>query len=266
MLKSIRRFAGRRWREVRTFLRTVSKTPPATQIAIGAVLFLLLFLTINWTYHAITKPTEVFFPLDRSLDKSVAETWRAYGPLFRKHATVIITPELLAALAQVEGNGNPLARTYWRWKFSWNPLEWYGPASSAVGLFQMTDGTFRTAKRYCIHDHIVAETGPWHVWNSCWFNSLYTRVLPGHAIEMTSALLDRHVAGAISERPRTSLRQKQDLAAVIHLCGAKAGRSFVNRRFRLTPHQRCGSHDVKTYLTRVELMKQQLAKLNTPGE
>jgi len=37
-----------------------------------------------------------------------------YGPLFRRHSTVVITPELLAALAQVEGAGNPVARTYWR--------------------------------------------------------------------------------------------------------------------------------------------------------
>ena len=29
-----------------------------------------------------------------------------------------MTPELLAALAQVEGSGNPVARTYWRWSWS----------------------------------------------------------------------------------------------------------------------------------------------------
>lgn len=231
-----------------------------------AVLLLVLFLTVNWIYHTITKPTEIFFPLDKSLDKSVARTWQDYGPLFREHATVVITPELLAALAQVEGNGNPLARTYWRRQFSWNPLEWYQPASSAVGMFQITDGTFHAAKRYCIHDHRVAEDGPWHDRHSCWLNSLYTRVIPSHAIEMTAAFLDRRVAEAIGERRQATLRQKQDLAAVVHLCGARAGHDFVIRRFRLTPHQRCGRHDVRTYLTRVEFMKQQFAKLNVGSE
>ena len=70
-----------------------------------------------------------------------------------------ITPELLAALAQVESSGNPVARTYWRWRFSWNPFELYQPASSAVGMFQITAGTFAEARRYCIHDHVVVEEG-----------------------------------------------------------------------------------------------------------
>lgn len=262
----MRRLVHQLVREVRTFLRAISKTPPATRIALGAAVFLLLFLTVNWTYHAITKPTEVFFPLDTSLDKSVAETWKDYGPLFREHATAVITADLLAALAQVEGSGNPLARTYWHWQFSWNPFKWYEPASSAVGMFQMTDGTFHAAQRYCIHDHVVAEDGPWQAWRSCWFNGLYTRVLPSHAIEMTAALLDRHVAITIGKQQQATFRQKQELAAVINLCGARTGRDFAVRRFRLTPHQRCGSHDARTYLTRVALMQQQFVKLNAGGK
>jgi hypothetical protein len=122
----------------------------------------------------------------------------------------------------VEGSGNPMARTYWRWRLSWNPFEVYRPASSAVGMFQITDGTFAEARRYCIHDHIVVEDGPWHDPRSCWFNALYTRVVPGHAVEMTAALLDRTVARTL-ERNRiatASLQQRQDLAAVIHLCGS----------------------------------------------
>jgi hypothetical protein len=230
---------------------------------LGAVLLLVLWLAVNWLYHAIHKPTEVFFPLENALDKSLAGTWREYGPLFRDHATAVISPELLAALAQVEGSGNPVARTYWRWRPSWNPLELYQPASSAVGMFQITDGTFQIAKRLCIHDHVVVEDGPWHDLTSCWFNSLYTRVLPSHAIEMTAALLDRQVANAIASRSRATatLRQKQDLAAVIHLCGAGAGHDFARRGFRPTFRQRCGDHDVGAYLARVNAMKQQFAHL-----
>ena len=73
---------------------------------------------VNLVYHVIRKPTELFFFVGNSLDKEPAEMWRQYGPLFRKHSTATITPELLAALAQVESSGNPVARTYWRWRWS----------------------------------------------------------------------------------------------------------------------------------------------------
>lgn len=232
---------------------------------VATTLLFVVFLSLNWVYHAMAKPSEVLFPLDQSLDKSLAQSWKEYGPLFREHATPAITPELLAALAQAEGNGNPVARTYWRWQWSWNPFTWYQPASSAVGMLQMTDGTFQTAKRYCIHDHRVVEDGPWHDRSSCWFNSLYTRIIPSHAIEMTAALLDRSVAREVATQPRASAKAQHDLAAVIHLCGSKAGHDFALHRFRLKPHQRCGDHDVRTYLTRVGLLKQQFIKLNTAG-
>ena len=230
-----------------------------------STLLLCLLLGANWAYQTFHKPTEILFPLDQSLNKRPVETWRQYESLFREHATATITPEFLAALAQVEGGGNPLARTYWRWQLTWNPLKWYQPASSAVGMYQITDGTFREAARYCIHDHVVVEEGPWHDLQSCWFNVFYTRLLPSHAIELTASLLDRQVAQAIeSQRPNSvTLEQKQNLAAVIHLCGFGAGRTYAARRFRLTLHQRCGDHDVKAYLARIKALQHKFAKLST---
>jgi hypothetical protein len=264
---TIRRFVRARWRTFRAVMKAVLASPPTVRVVVILATIFLFWLGINWTYHAFTKPTEVLFPLDHSLNKSPAETWKQYGSFFRKHATSVITPELLAALAQAEGGGNPVARTYWRWHLTWNPLELYQPASSAVGMYQITDGTFQEATRYCIHDHTVVEDGPWHDPNSCWFNSLYTRVLPSHAIQLTSALLDRRVASAVGSRRINTvmLRQKQDLAAVIHLCGAGAGHAYVARGFRLSPHQRCGDHDARNYLTRVNAMKHQFARLAAAG-
>src|SRR5437867_2033786 len=170
--KSVRRVI-RLW--LRAFRKTVATSPPAAQVLVAAVVILFVWLTVNWVYQTINKPTEVFFPLDNTLYKSPSETWRQYGSLFRKHSTAVITPELLAALAQVEGGGNPVARTYWRWRLTWNPLELYQPASSAVGMYQITDGTFQEATRYCIHDHRVVEEGSWRDPNSCWSNRLYSR-------------------------------------------------------------------------------------------
>lgn len=256
------RFIRRRSRDLRLFLRALSKAHPVLRFTISALLLALLLLGINWIYHAFSKPTEALFPLEDTLDKSPRETWREYGSLFLKHSTAIVTPELLAALAQAEGAGNPVARTYWRWRFSWNPLEWYQPASSAVGMLQITDSAFEEGKRYCIHDHVVVEEGPWHDVRSCWFNNLYTRVLPSHAIELTAVLLDRQITRTIRNR-RVSLAQKQNLASVIHLCGAGAGREYARRGFHLTPHQRCGDHDVRTYMAKINLLKQQFARLAT---
>ncbi len=266
-LSSLGRFLGLRWGELRSFLRALGKTHPVQRLLVSVTLLCFLWLTVNWIYHAINKPTEVLFPLEDALDKNPTATWQEYGSLFREHSTAIITPELLAALAQVEGAGNPVARTYWRWRFSWNPFEWYRPASSAVGMFQMTDGTFRDAKRYCIHNHVVVEDGPWNDVRSCWFNSLYTRVLPSHAIELTAALLDRNVASAIGPRRTASgtRQQKQDLAALIHLCGAGAGHAFAARGFRLSPHQKCGDHNAGSYLARVNGLTLQFARLATGG-
>jgi hypothetical protein len=258
--KSLRRFI-RLW--FRAFRKTVAAYPLPVRYLVSGVIILLVWAGVNWMYQAINKPTEVFFALDDTLDKSPPETWRQYGSLFREHSTSVITPDLLAALAQVEGGGNPVARTYWRWRLTRNPLGLYQPASSAVGMYQITDGTFREAKRYCIHDHVVIQDGPWQDMKSCWFNSLYSRVVPSHAIELTAALLDRNVASALAHQrfaPAT-FKQKQDLAAVIHLCGAAAGNAYAAHGFRLTRNQRCGDHDVSNYLVRVNGMKHQFARL-----
>ena len=258
---SVWRFLRWRWREVRAFLRALWASHPAISLPVAAVLIFVCWLAVNWLYHTLHKPTELLFPLDNALDKNLAETWREYGPLFREHATAVITPELLAALAYVEGSGNPLARTYWRWRTSWNPFDWYQPASSAVGMYQITSGTFQAAKHYCVHDHVVVAEGPWHDVRACWFNSLYTRVLPSHAIELTAALLDRQVTQAVGFRP-APLPRKQDLAAIIHLCGASAGQLYAARGFRLVPGQRCGDHDVRSYLAKVHTAMQYFGRLS----
>lgn len=231
------------------------------------MLLAILWAATNAVYQVARKPAELFFPVAGALDKLPADTWRTYRRIFRAHATSVMTPEFLAALAQVEGSGNPVARTYWRWRATWDPFAVYRPASSAVGMYQITDGTFREAKRYCIHDHAVVEDGPWHDLRSCWFNALYLRVVPTHAVEMTSALLDRRVA-RIVERQRlagATLAQKQDLAAVIHLCGAAAGEVYAGRGFRVTAAQRCGDHDVGAYLARVNAMKRVFLELAAAG-
>jgi transglycosylase-like protein with SLT domain len=236
--------------------RLLLAAPLAVRLAALAVALVIVWSAANWTYQVIRKPSELFFPVSGTLTKAPAETWRSYAPLFRRHATATISPELLAALAQVEGAGDPVARTYWRWQVAWHPFEVYRPASSAVGMYQITDPTFREAKRFCVRDHVVAE-------DECWFRGLYTRVLPSHAVELTSAMLDRMVARTLDRRRiiAATLRQKQDLAAIIHLCGEGAGDGYARRGFRFTPGQQCGDHDAARYLAQVNGMKRQFARL-----
>jgi len=247
----------------RRWLRAFRRAPAAVQVAIALAIAVTLWAALNWTYQVIRKPTELFFPVSETLDKTPSETWGEYAPIFRKHSTNVMTPELLAALAQVEASGNPVARTYWRWAWKLKPFEVYRPASSAVGMYQITDGTFSEARRSCIHDHLVVQDGPWHAWRSCWFNGLYLRVIPSHAVELTSAYLDRSVARVLARRGIKSAtrEQKQKLATLIHLCGAGAGDAYARRGLRLTRGQRCGNHDLRAYLARVAAMNQVFVRL-----
>lgn len=212
-------------------------------------------MLLNIIYQIIRKPTELFVLVGHALDKDPSETWRQYGPLFRTYSTAAITPELLAALAQVESSGNPVARTYWRWRWSFNPLAIYKPASSAVGLFQMTDPALSEAARFCVRGNAVTETG-------CG-STFYVRAIPSHAIELASVYLDRNVALVLSLAgdAKPSAQQKQDLATIIHLCGAGPTTAYARRKFQMLSGERCGDHLVAFYLARVNAMKRQFLRL-----
>ncbi|MBB4421999.1 hypothetical protein GGD66_000525 [Bradyrhizobium sp. CIR48] len=220
------------------------------------MILLAALALLNIAYQIFRKPTELFVVAGHALDKEPAETWASYGPLFRKLSTATITPELLAALAQVESSGSPVARTYWRWRWSFNPLAIYKPASSAVGLFQMTDPAFAEAARFCVRGNAVTQTG-------CGSPFPYTRAVPSHAIELTSVYLDRQVALVLTLAGdvKASAQQKQDLAAFIHLCGAGPAAAYARRKFVMIAGTRCGDHLVAGYVGRVNAMKRQFARL-----
>jgi hypothetical protein len=130
-------------------------------------------------------------------------------------------------------------------------------------MFQITDGTFAEARKFCIRDHKVVTDGPWYDPRSCWFNSFYARTIASHSIEMTAAYLHRSVVNTLAARPtaKVNLSQQQKLAAVIHLCGLKRGETFVTQGFRPTPGERCGTHSLQRYLIKVDLMRKRFARL-----
>ena len=190
------------WRRLAAGWRALR--PRWARVLVGLTVLAVLALF----YQVLKKPTELLGVVPTAA-KGPSSTWSAYGALFRENATDVVTPELLAALVQVESAGDPLARTYWRWRFSWNPLDLYGPASSAVGLLQLTDGAFAEARQLCIHDHRVVQRGPWRDPRACWFNDLYVRWLPSNAIEMTAAWLDQAVRETLGDRLLRSTPEQQ---------------------------------------------------------
>ena len=251
----------RRWRRgARWARRKLARAPRAVPIVSAVAILLTVVALVNLVYHVIRKPTELFFFVGNALDKEPAGTWRQYAPLFRAYSTNAITPELLAALAQVESSGNPVARTYWRWRLSLNPFAIYQPASSAVGLYQMTDAAYAEAARSCIRGNAVVDAG-------CGFTSLTIRAIPSHAIELASVYLDRNVADVLVRAGdvTASPRERQDLAAFIHLCGAGPATAFARRHFQMMPGERCGDHLVAAYLARVNAMKRQFLRLAADG-
>ena len=84
-----------------------------------------------------------------------------------------------------------------------------------------------------------------------------------HAIQLAAVYLDRNVekilAGPYSAKP--GAEHKQELASIVHLCGAGAAKAFAQRGFRLVTGERCGEHDVATYLTRVKAMEREFLQL-----
>ena len=87
--------------------RALRAAPPLLRLVVAAIVAAGLWAAANWIYQAVHKPTELLFPVSGTLTKTPSQTWRDYEPQFRKYATAVLTPELLAALAQGRERGQP---------------------------------------------------------------------------------------------------------------------------------------------------------------
>jgi hypothetical protein len=86
---------------------------------------------------------------------------------------------------------------------------------------------------------------------------------------MTAApLLDRTVERTLGRNQiaTATLQQRQDLAAVIHLCGSQAGNAYAARGFRLRLGQRCGDHDARRYNAEVNALKRTFTRLERESD
>jgi hypothetical protein len=118
----------------------------------------------------------------------------------------------------------------------------YQPASSSVGMYQMTDAAFAEARHYCIRDHIVVEDG-------CSLTGLNSRLPPGRAIELTAVFLDRAVtaiAKDVGQRAAEAGACRNNPS-----CGASSAKAFARRGFHPIAGERCGA----TYLSTTDTQK-----------
>lgn len=231
------------------FLRLAAAPFFVAAVALGA----------NFAVQVVRKPTELLRFAAGGAGLSEAGLWERYGTLFEAHATADMTPEFLAALAYAESSGDGLAAPAWR--LSLRDPDWtrvYAPPSSAVGLMQFTEDTFRRYRRYCVHGGRVAEARPWYDPRGCWFTGLSTRLSPSNSIEVTAAYLQR-----LADRtaPGATRAQRQRLGAVIHLCGPGAAARLTAARFRLKSLGPCGGQSAVRYARRVEALRDRFALL-----
>ena len=217
-----------------------------------------LLVVANWIYQVVNNPAVILSLFGGDSYKSSRSTWKAYRGLFKEHSTSVMTPKFLAAMAQVESAGNPMVIPQWRWRLTTNILRIYAPASTSAGLYQYTRPTFVDAKRFCIHNHQVTLSGSFLNPRSCWFNGFYSRFWPSHAIEMTSARLHYYQERIVDKRTSgtVSLQKRQQLAAVIHLCGLRKGERFAKAGFNYSAIGSCGTHNPRKYYLRIRSYQQ----------
>lgn len=212
----------------------------------------------NFAWQLGNKPSEILSFVMNGNQKNPTHTWRAYASDFKRHSTDILTPEFLAAMAQVESAGDSFASPDWKLNFEASILNIYKPASSSVGLMQFTEGTYDVAKKYCIHNHQVRTVGKWYDFKSCWFNWSYSRVSASDSIEMTSAYLDAMTRKLVQGK---SFNQAalQTIAASIHLCGINKVRRSLRRNSLKV--KGCGSHSLKSYIKKVRKYQKVFTRL-----
>ena len=250
---------GRKNKEIKV---KKSKTGFKVGFLLGTVFVAALFFGSNFMYQIYKKPAEILSLLNLGTPKILTQTWKSYKSDFIANSTKNIPSTYLAALAQVESSGNPLATPEWKLKWGKDFFKFFSPASTSVGLFQFTTPTFEKAKQYCIHDGKVLKIGPWYKFNSCWFNSLYLRVLPSHSIELTASYLDVAVKKILKRYSykNVSSKNKKRVASIIHLCGPGKAKRFVRSGFKINSVGRCGSHSSRRYIETVERYERQLIR------
>ncbi len=250
--KHSRRGSGALPRRLRCCWKCVRWVGPrlAIRIVVIAATILAVFSAANLIYQVARKPTEMFFPASGTLNKMPLETWRQYAPLFREYSTAAITPELLAALAQVESAGKHLLAV-----------------ASDLGSLRDLPASIEQCRHVpddqpnLRRDQALLHPPSYRRERRLFMERTLSTGCAQPRVEPTPVYLDRNVTQIVAHRrPASTPQQKEELAAIIHLCGAGSARVFARRGFSLTAGERCGDHDVAAYLAQISVMKQEFQR------
>lgn len=218
-------------------------------------LLCILLLCFSFScFHLYKHPSLVFYPVSGFFYKSSYETWDKYQNEFYYYGSKKVEPEFLGALAQTESMGNPFALTYWQSGWSLNPLNWYRPASTATGILQITDGTWRDMKKYCLGTGGVQSASKL---GACPGNIFRFRIFPSHAIHLVSAWFHKK-----SEDLNVGKQLRRKYLSVLHLCGFRKAKELKSKSFNLKRIGNCGSHSPSRYFSRVERAYNYMKKLS----
>lgn len=216
-------------------------------------LFLLLALGVSYfSYHLYQHPSLIFYPASGLFYKSSKEIWNTYGEQFIEYSSPKLDPLFLAALSQVESNGNPLALTYWRLSMHWNPFLWYRPASTATGILQVTAPTWKQMKRFCIVGGRLIENKKD---GNCYANRFRFRIFAGHSIHLVAAWFRHHL-----RNKQFTPKQARMYLSTLHLCGPGKAIRIRKNGFNASRLGYCGSHKLIRYIGKVEKSYQRMQK------
>tara|TARA_B100001248_G_C27399354_1_gene468667 strand:+ start:367 stop:1038 length:672 start_codon:yes stop_codon:yes gene_type:complete len=209
---------------------------------------LITLFVANIGYAIYEKPWQILHPISKQFKKVPYHTWQEYQADFQKYASPQLSASFLAALAQSESAGNPWATVYWQVNLSREIYRIFHPASSALGLYQITQGTMKEMKKYCWENGKAIR-------GNCFWNRFRMRLSSYDSIYLTSAYLNYWV----NRFPE--YRNKEKMAALIHLCGIEKVRRHMHRYGKVSKIQRCGSHRIKNYLSRIRSYQSKMQQL-----
>jgi hypothetical protein len=225
------------------------------QFISALIILLTLLFGINFIFQIYKKPIELISIITQTRAKTLTQTWKDYGEFFTNSSTDIISPAFLAALAQKESSGNPLASPRWKLNFK-RPIDRiYSPPTTAFGLMQMTNPNFYDSSRLCYKAKNKRNSKSF---DDCGRINMSTRIFPAHSIYLTARNLTYQVKKILKRRKRkkkATRDQIESLASITHLCGMGKGKRLLRSNFNVRKIGRCGSHSPINYVRDIKKLK-----------
>ncbi len=205
----------------------------------------------NVLYQIYKKPTDLVSIIYPGSSTSIFGTWSYFQDSFNSHSTKLVSAKTLASIAQVESSGRFAASPEWQWKLSRGVGNIFAPASSAIGLMQITKGHKNSVSKFC-----KTQKAKEHV---CKNRSWWLRLIPGHSIHLAAVYIDKTIHSIIRQQKKTISKVNLiKLAAITHLCGEGKAKLYARSNFKFSNFRKCGTHSAINYVNNVVRMSKKL--------